>query len=113
MALVLLVGAGLMAHTLRANSTARGPRRRHRQCADDEADPSVQKYKEAAITRFFVDLVDRLNATPGVAGGRLWPRSSRPSVFSSERDSDWWGVKAVTWGGPAERRRHNRQPERV
>ena len=82
-ALVLLVGAGLMAHTLRELQ---------------RLDPGVdaanvltmrvtlppQKYRDAAITHFFTDLVSRLNATPGVVGAAAASQFP-PSVFSSAR----------------------------
>ena len=81
-ALVLLVGAGLMAHTL-------GQLQR--------LDPGVNtanvltmrltlpaEYKDAAITRFFTDLVSRLNATPGVDGAAVASQFP-PAVFSSAR----------------------------
>ena len=82
-ALVLLVGAGLMAHTLRELQ---------------RLDPGVDtanvltmrvtlprpKYRDAAITHFFTDLVSRLNATPGVVGAAAASQFP-PSVFSSTR----------------------------
>ncbi len=82
-ALVLLVGAGLMAHTLR-----------ELQRLDPGVDPAnvltmrvtlpAQKYRDAAITRFFTDLVSRLEATPGVVGAAAASQFP-PAVFASTR----------------------------
>ena len=83
MALVLLVGAGLMAHTLT---------RLYRLDPGVDMDRVLtmrltlppQKYGGDAITRFFDGLVTRLGSTPGVrsaAAASQFP----PSVFSSTR----------------------------
>ncbi len=82
-ALVLLVGAGLMAHTLRGLQRL-DPGVNTANVLTMRVTLPPQKYRDAAITRFFADLVSRLKATPGVVGAAAASQFP-PSVFASTR----------------------------
>ena len=82
-ALVLLVGAGLMAHTLRELQRL-DPGVNTANVLTMRVTLPAQKYRDEAITHFFTDLVSRLNATPGVVGAAAASQFP-PSVFSSSR----------------------------
>ncbi len=82
-ALVLLVGAGLMAHTL-GQLQRLDPGVNTANVLTMRLTLPAEKYKDAAITRFFADLVSRLNATPGITGAAVASQFP-PSVFSAAR----------------------------
>jgi putative ABC transport system permease protein len=82
-ALVLLVGAGLMAHSLDALQR-RDPGVATRNVLTMRLTLPAEKYQGGAITAFFSDLVTRLEATPGVAGAAAASQFP-PAVFSSMR----------------------------
>ncbi len=82
-ALVLLVGAGLMAHTLRELQRL-DPGVNTANVLTMRVTLPAQKYRDVAITHFFGDLVSRLKATPGVVGAAAASQFP-PSVFSSTR----------------------------
>jgi putative ABC transport system permease protein len=82
-ALVLLVGAGLMAHTLRELQRL-DPGVNTANVLTMRLTLPAQKYRDEAITHFFTDLVSRLKATPGVIGAAAASQFP-PSVFSSSR----------------------------
>ena len=105
-ALVLLVGAGLMAHTL-GQLQRLDPGVNTANVLTMRLTLPAEKYKDAAITRFFTDLVSRLNATPGVDGAAVASQFP-PSVFSSAR---FRIVGRQYARQPAQCRCDDRQPE--
>ena len=84
-ALVLLVGAGLMAHTM-AMLQQRHPGVDAENVLTMRLTLPRERYQGAAIAGFFTRLVERLHATPGIAGAAAMSQFP-PNVFGSTRFS--------------------------
>jgi putative ABC transport system permease protein len=82
-ALVLLIGAGLMAHSL-AMLQQRDPGVDVDRVLTMRVTLPPQKYQGRAIPSFFTDLVEKLEATPGVVGAAAMSQFP-PNVFGSTR----------------------------